>query len=91
MYLYENKVVFFLLLMQAILLIVFIGMQNAGYYRLVKESENMNKTKDKDMINISKNRKNVYNVDNYVDKYVNGFIFCGLKLYTISGICGVGV
>ncbi len=88
MYLYENKVVFILLLMQCVLLAVFIGMQKAGYYKLVRESENMKKTKDKDMINISKNRKNVYNVDNYVDKYVNSFVFCGLKLYTISGICG---
>lgn len=88
MYLYNNKAVFFCLLIQGVVSIVFIVIQKLGYFTLIKESENMKNTKDIELINIRKNRKNVHNVDNYVDKYVNRFIFCGLKLYTISRICG---
>ena len=88
MYLYNNKVVFFCMLVQVVMSIVVIVIQKMGYYRLLKISENMEYSKDIKLKNIGKNRKNVYNVDNYVDKCVNSFKFCGLKLYTISEICG---
>ena len=55
-------------------------MQNTGYNMLVKDSQNLGKSKDMELKNIRNNRKNVHNVDNYVDKYVNSYKFCGLKL-----------
>lgn len=88
MYLYDNKVVFFCLLVQVIICTAGIIIQKIGYYRLINISENIHNVRDIKLKNISNKRENVYNVDNYVDKYVNSFKFCGLKLYTISEICG---
>lgn len=88
MYLYSNNAIFFILTIEVLLTVVFIIMQKSGYYKLVKESENIGNTQDKKLKNIRNNRKNVYNVDNFVDKHVNNYEFCGLKLYTIHRICG---
>ena len=88
MYLYSNNAIFFILTIEVLLTVAFIIMQKSGYYKLVKESENIGNTQDKKLKNIRNNRKNVYNVDNFVDKHVNNYEFCGLKLYTIHRICG---
>ena len=88
MYLYSNNAIFFILTIEVLVTVVFIIIQKSGYYKLVKESENMGNTQDKKLKNIRNNRKNVYNVDNFVDKHVNNYEFCGLKLYTIHRICG---
>ena len=88
MYLYSNNAIFFILTIEVLVTVVFIIIQKSGYYKLVKESENMGNTQDKELKNIRNNRKNVYNVDNFVDKHVNNYEFCGLKLYTIHRICG---
>lgn len=88
MYLYSNNAIFFILTIEVLLTVVFIIMQKSGYYKLVKESENIGNTQDKKLKNIRNIRKNVYNVDNFVDKHVNNYEFCGLKLYTIHRICG---
>ena len=88
MYLYSNNAIFFILTIEVLVTVVFIIIQKSGYYKLVKESENIGNTQDKKLKNIRNNRKNVYNVDNFVDKHVNNYEFCGLKLYTIHRICG---
>lgn len=88
MYLYSNSAIFFILTIEIVVTTTFIIMQRMGYYKLVKESNNIGSTNDVKMKNIRKIRKNVYNVDNFVDKHVNNYEFCGLKLYTIHRICG---
>lgn len=88
MYLYSNSAIFFILAIEIVVTTTFIIMQRMGYYKLVKESNNIGSTNDVKMKNIRKIRKNVYNVDNFVDKHVNNYEFCGLKLYTIHRICG---
>ena len=63
MYLYSNNAIFFILTIEVLLTVAFIIMQKSGYYKLVKESENIGNTQDKKLKNIRNNRKNVYNVD----------------------------
>lgn len=88
MYLYSNSAIFFILAIEIVITAAFIIIQKIGYYKLVKESNNIGSTNDEKMKNIRKISKNVYNVDNFVDKHVNNYEFCGLKLYTIQRICG---
>ena len=87
MYLYEEKAVFFILLMEMIITIVFLIIQVKGYGKLIRECE---KGEDDNIVirKIKEGKINVNSVDNFVNKYVSNFQFCGLKLYTIKRICG---
>ena len=49
MYLYSNNAIFFILTIEVLLTVVFIIMQKSGYYKLVKESENIGNTQDKNL------------------------------------------
>ncbi|MBE5934876.1 MAG: hypothetical protein E7262_03700 [Lachnospiraceae bacterium] len=87
MYLYEEKVVFFILLSELIVTAIFLAMEVIGYGRMMMECEKG----EKDSLVIKRIKDgnlNVNSVDNFVNKYVSNFKFCGLKLYTIKRICG---
>ena len=60
MYLYSNNAIFFILTIEVLLTVVFIIIQKSGYYKLVKESENMGNTQDKELKNSRENRKMDY-------------------------------
>ena len=87
MYLYEEKAVFVILLLEIIITVVFIIMQSRGYDKLIRECE---KGENDNVVikKIKSGQVNVNSVDNFVNKYVSNFKFCGLKLYTIKKICG---
>ena len=53
MYLYSNNAIFFILTIDVLLTVAFIIMQKSGYYKLVKESENIGNTQDKKLKNIN--------------------------------------
>ena len=87
MYLYDEKAVFVILLVEFIITVVFIIMQSRGYDKLIRECE---KGENDNIVikKIKSGQVNVNSVDNFVNKYVSNFKFCGLKLYTIKKICG---
>lgn len=65
-----------------------------AYHIFIKESKRTKDSKNKYICNIIamfRNRKNVNNVDNYVDKCMYNLRFCGFKLYTWDKMCSQNI
>lgn len=65
-----------------------------AYHIFIKESKRTKDSKNKYISNIIamfRNRKNVNNVDNYVDKCMYNLRFCGFKLYTWDKMCSQNI
>lgn len=65
-----------------------------AYHIFIKESKRTKDSKNKYICNIIamfRNRKNVSNVDNYVDKCMYNLRFCGFKLYTWDKMCSQNI
>lgn len=65
-----------------------------AYHIFIKESKRTKETKNKyisNIVTVFRNRKNVNNVDNYVDKCMYNLKFCGFKLYTWDKMCSQNI